>query len=217
MTPRGRSESFQPLLLLSLTVACLTFAFAGCSEDDNVLLEPLPSPSPSPSPSPNPNPTYPVLSLPANVLSALEMAYAALDSTKYKELYDSTYTGSSTDLYDFSTIFVTFADEARHMSRLASTPNLTATMELGSDVTWQVLPSDDPSHPEWSVIQISSPYEIVITDGQIPMAAAGEPGTFQEFAFRPTLDSSSPTDTLWKIVRWKETGNSAPVPLRRQP
>ena len=157
---------------------------------------------------------YPPLSHPHNTLEALEMAYSRRDSTKYGQLYDSTYTGSSTDLQDAGNdIDFTLSDEVRHVGALASTPGLTAYLDLGSPETWNMLPSDDPSHPEWVTVQVAGPaYRIEIFDGPTGLRATGGPGTFQEFAFSPTLDSTSPTDTLWRIVRWREVGNSAPDP-----
>ena len=155
---------------------------------------------------------YPILSFPSQVLEALELAYQRRDSVKVKDLYDSTYTGQSLDLTDpGSTIDVTFGDEVAHVAALARASGLSAYLELGSDQTWDRLPSDDPSHPEWAVIQITgSGYSVEIYDGANSFGAHGEAGTFLEFAFEPTLDTTSPTDTLWKIVRWKETGKSEP-------
>jgi len=62
------------------------------------------------------------------------------------------------------------------------------------------------------VTSTGSRIRVEITDGADVIVATGEGGTFQEFAFEPTLDSTSPTDTLWKIVRWKETGRSETTP-----
>ncbi|HET9252584.1 MAG TPA: hypothetical protein VFP58_10755 [Candidatus Eisenbacteria bacterium] len=130
----------------------------------------------------------------------------------YKAIFDSAYTGRSFDLYDnSSTADFTYYDEVRHITALARTPGLTAYLDLGNGSTWDRLLSDDPSHPEWAIIQIvGSQYQVEITDGPTSVGALGEPGTFQEFAFSPTLDSTSPSDTLWRIVRWRETGNSSP-------
>ena len=150
------------------------------------------------------------------MLNALEMVYSRLDSIKVKELYDYTYTGSSNDINDPGvTIDVTHEDERRHIEALAKVPGLIAELDLGADQTWGRLPSDDPIHPEWAIVQISGAldYRVVINEpGKEPLGAVGEIGTFQEFAFAPTVDTSSPSDTLWKIVRWKETGNSEPDP-----
>lgn len=158
---------------------------------------------------------YPVLSFPSQVLTALEMAYERRDSTKIKELYDSTYTGQSIDLNDLGggTIVLTYPDEVRHVAALAETPGLRSYLDLGGEASWHRLGSDDPSHPEWAVIQIAGTIQTIeIYDGDDYILAPGDAGTFQEFAFTPTLETTSPTDTLWKIARWKETGRSVTNP-----
>lgn len=186
-----------------LAVAVLGFVLGGCGggDDDNPM-------------KPQPGPAYPERSTPQNVLTALEIAYAARDSAMYGALHDSTYTGSSIDLNDpGAAINLTFSDEVAHIRALASTPGLTAFLDLGPSSSWTRMPSDDVSHPEWSLIQISGAnYRVEITDGPTAFGAMGEAGTFLEFAFTPSLDSASPTDTLWRIVRWRETGNGDPVP-----
>ena len=195
----------RPFSTMLVLVACLALAIGGCGDDDDDgnPLDPGPS-----------GPDYPVLSHPTAVLTALEMAYSARDSVMYKALYDSTYTGSSMDLADpGTTIDLTFDDEARHIAALASAPGLTAYLELGAPETWERLSSDDPSHPERAIIQLNgSTYAVEIFDGANAVGASGEAGTFLEFAFQPTLDTSSPSDTLWRIVRWKETGKGSPGP-----
>jgi hypothetical protein len=201
-SPRARKS----LLLLCLAASWASgVLLAGCGifnpEDEGG----------GPPPPPQP---YPILSFPSQVLDALELAYAARDSVKIKELYDSTYTGQSIDLFDpGNQIDLTYADEVGHVAALARAQGVSTYLELGSDAIWQTLPSDDPSHPEWAVIQISGfSYRIEVTEGQETLGAIGEAGTFQEFAFTPTEDPGSPTGKLWKIVRWKETGNSEPPP-----
>jgi hypothetical protein len=162
-------------------------------------------------------PPYPTLERPERVLQALDMAYERRDSLKYKELYDSTYTGSSTDLNanQGGTIDITYADELAHIGALARAPGIRTTFDLGPEATWFRRGSTDPSHPEWAVIQIAGyEYLIRIDDGSNSIEARPQdPGNFQEFTFGPTIDHTSPTDTLWKIVRWTEFGRSVdPVP-----
>jgi hypothetical protein len=195
----------KPLILLCLAACWVGGLLAGCG---------IFNPDPDDDDRVDPPDEYPILSFPSQVLDALEIAYSARDSVKIKELYDSTYTGQSIDLNDpGNQIQVTYADEVRHVAALAQTPALFASLELGSDQIWQTLPSDDPSHPEWAVIQISgSSYRVEVTEGETTYGAIGEGGTFQEFAFTPTDDPGSPTGKLWKIVRWRETGNSQPPP-----
>ena len=185
-----------------LAVAILGLALGGCGGDDDNPMKPQPGPA------------YPERSTPQNVLTALEIAYAARDSTMYQALHDSTYTGTSIDLNDpGNDIHLTFSDEVAHIRQLARTAGLSAFVDLGPSSSWTRLASDDVSHPEWSLIQISGAnYRVEITDGLTTLGATGEAGTFLEFAFTPSLDSASPTDTLWRIVRWRETGNGNPSP-----
>ena len=204
MTPR------YPLLLPVLLLVVMLFAlpFWGCGDDDD------------PMKPEDPVVPYPSLSTPQNVLAAYEIAYSRRDTVMVGDLFDSTYSGESMDLNGSGTLTFNHADEVAHVRALATTPGLMASLDLGAPPVWDVLPSDDPSHPEWSMIQISgsTEYRIEIFDGLNALGAVGAAGTFLEFAFAPTLDSSSPTDTLWKIVRWKETGRSdAPPPLMNHP
>jgi hypothetical protein len=157
---------------------------------------------------------YPVLLHPNQVLQTLELVYGRRDSVKVKDLYDSTYTGQSIDITDpGTTIDLTKDDEVAHIAALARATTVTAYLDLGPEQTWKRLPSDDPSHPEWAIIQFAGTgYSVEVYDGPNSWGAHGEPGTFLEFAFKPTLDQSSPSDTLWKIIRWKETGESQPTP-----
>ena len=199
MTPRPSVP-----VVLALVVMLFTLSFWGCSDDDD------------PMKPENPIATYPPLSTPQNVLEAYELAYSRLDTVMVGDLFDATYTGESVDLDNpgGGTLIFNHADEVAHVRALATTPGLRANLDLGAPSLWDVMPSDDPSHPDWRVIQIpgAMEYRIEISDGLDTFGAVGEIGTFLEFAFTPTLDSSSPTDTLWRIVRWKEAGSGGPVP-----
>jgi hypothetical protein len=172
---------------------------AGCGKDSN----------PTKPGSGGGPPTYPVLSTPQDVLMALEQAYSLRDSTEAKALYDSSYTGTSKDFSDpgSPTLSFTYVDEVRHAARLAKDPTVTsAHISLGPSSSWTRLGSDDPTHPEWAVIQIAG--------SQIDIQVEQPPDTWQisgsseffEFMFKPsTPESTSPTDTLWKIIRWEES------------
>jgi hypothetical protein len=200
MFPRGPEvRSFSHRCLL---VAILALVLGGCGDDDDNPIKPPDDPG--------------VLTrdTPQNALALYVSVYEARDSTAIMECFDSTYTGGSTDINGpGGTIDLTFRDEANHAAAIAKTTDLLIDLDLGPSSSWIRLPSDDPNHPEWSVITISgSSFHLQLTDGVELVQAGGDVGTFQEFAFTPSLDSSSATDTLWHIVRWREVGSSAPGP-----
>ena len=152
-------------------------------------------------------PQYPKLDSPANVLDALRQSYAARDSNEYKQLYDSSYVGTSQDLNDPpGTVVSTFryADEVAHMAALQRSSTITNVLfDIGGFAQWQRLPSSDVSHPDWADITINSTH-IEINDGLTTyIVQSNAPVTF---TFIPKV--SAPGDTLWKIVRWNEVGNS---------
>ena len=156
---------------------------------------------------------YRKLDSPANVLDALRLAYAARDSVEYKQLYDSSYVGTSTDLNDPPGTQVStfrYADEVAHVAALQRSTSINSvSFDPGPETTWKRLPSDDPSYPEWAVIQINTGnlrIEINDNDGlKTYTVTNSNPITF---SFKPTV--TAPGDTLWKIVRWNETGQTQP-------
>src|SRR5439155_26370222 len=160
-------------------------------------------------------PEYEIPYYPGAVLSNLEMAYSHRDSVGYKALYDSSYVGTSQDLNDppgTTPISLTYTDEVAHIARLASKPSITsAYMNLGPISSWTRLESNDPSHPEWAVIQIAgTSLTVRVTEGTDEYVATGSTDFF-EFAFKPTTPAPiSTTDTLWNIVRWRETRAEGP-------
>ena len=155
-------------------------------------------------------PVYEIPFHPTIVLSNLEEAYSKRDSVGYKAIYDSSYIGTSRDLRDppgTTPISLTYTDEVAHVAKLESKPEITsAYMNLGPKTSWTRLQSNDPSHPEWAVIQIAgSSLNIRVIEGSNEYETSGT-SEFFEFAFKPTAPASiSPTDTLWTIVRWDET------------
>lgn len=160
-------------------------------------------------------PLYSIPSSPAVVLANLEVAYSQRDSVGYKALYDSSYVGISRDLGDppgTAPITLTYADEAAHITKLASRTAITsAYMNLGPSASWTRLASNDTSHPEWATIQIAgSSLNVQVTEGADTYQAGGS-SLFFEFLFKPsTPESTSPTDTLWTIVRWNEMRAAGP-------
>jgi hypothetical protein len=183
-------------LLVALVAAGI---LSGCGKD---------SPT-GPGPGGGGPPLYPALSSPQNVLAALEIAYSHRDSTKTKALYDPNYAGTSQDLTDPPVtlpFLFTYSDEVAHVATLARTPTISfVVLDFGPSTAWTRLESNDPSHPEWAVIQIAgSNFDLQVTDGMDTYQASGA-NEFLEFTFQPTPDSTSATDTLWNIVRWTET------------
>jgi hypothetical protein len=194
---------FRPLPALLMIVTLVSLALGGCGDDGDDDENPVKPEDPA---------TYPALSTPQNVLLAYELAYSRRDTVMVGDLYDPTYAGSSVDLVDpGSSLQFSYEDEIAHVRALANVSGLVAYLDLGTSQLWERMPSDDPSHPEWAVIQVpGSNFLVEITHDAEVFGAGGELGTYQDFAFAPRLDSASPTDTLWRIVRWRETGMSSP-------
>ncbi|HEX5031067.1 MAG TPA: hypothetical protein VFX78_06395 [Candidatus Eisenbacteria bacterium] len=147
-------------------------------------------------------PTYPALDNPQHVLEAYMIAYQHPDSEEAKVLYDPNYLGTS----ESPDTTVTFSREYEiaHIGALQRATTISSiVLEFGPTITWVRLSSDDPSHPEWAQYQIPS-WHLDINDGQtLYSAQSTDPITF---SFAPTV--SAPGDTLWKIIRWKETVTS---------
>jgi hypothetical protein len=145
------------------------------------------------------------LDFPENTLKDLEYAYATRDSLEIKGIYDSTYVGTSTDLRDppeSQILTFSYVDEVEHVAALARSSTITSVeLDFG---TVTRLPSDDLSHPEWAVIQIPGSnvrLNIYDTPDQTTLYATGE---IFRFKFMPITPANTPTDTLWRIVRWEE-------------
>ena len=195
------SRSALKLLGLAASVVLASVVLAGCGIFDPTQGGPPPKID---------RPVYAILSQPGFVLNALELAYSHRDSTGYKALYDSSYVGTSEDLNDppgTVPISFTYADEVAHVAALERSPTITSvTFELGPETSWTRLESDDPSHPEYAVIQIAgSNLDIQVTEGSNTLRASGS-SEFFEFTFKPTTPApGSPSDTLWKIVKWRES------------
>jgi hypothetical protein len=187
-------------LALAAIFALLAVVVAGCGLFD---------PKRSGGKPPDVPPQYQVPFNPTIVLENLQTAYSHRDSVGYKANYDSSYTGTSKDFLDpqTPTISLTYADEVAHIARLASDPTITsAYMSLGPKISWDRLQSDDPSHPDWAVIQIAGSQLDVQVEQPPDTWKVGGSSEFFTFKFKPTTPASiSPTDTLWNIVRWEES------------
>jgi hypothetical protein len=155
---------------------------------------------------PPPPPSYPILSDPYNVMVAYRTAYEARDSVEMKKIYDDTYIGTSIDQSNPGNILqFTFnkAQEVSHVGAMAKVATITS-------VSLQLPPSlfrerDDADPPGWALIQLPpNTVRLQIDDGQTSRLIVPDKETF-EFRFAPTTpDSTSPTDTTWKIVKWSE-------------
>ena len=199
LAPRFVRLSLAPAILAAMVLS-------GCGKDSPTKPKPLP-------------PEYSVPSTPAEVLSNLEHAYSQRDSAETKVLYDSSYVGTSRDLSDppgTTPYSFTYSDEVAHVAKLARTPSITsAYMNLGPPTSWTRLESNDLSHPDWAMIQIAgSSLTVRVTEatpeGTDEYVANGSTEFF-EFAFKPTTPAAiSSSDTLWNIVRWRETRAEGP-------
>jgi len=149
---------------------------------------------------PPPPIVYPILANPELVLEALKTAYEARDSVEIGKIYDINYQGTSFDPADLSSLPFTRQDEIRHVQGLyRSTSILSISFNLPPSVVRERDLSDPPG---WSTIHIQN-MAIFIDDRPTSYNLIAN-GTW-EFKFIPTApDSTSPTDTTWKIVRWTE-------------
>jgi len=145
-------------------------------------------------------PKYDIPSSPIFVIRNLKKAYVAKDSVAYKACFDPAYFGQSQDQTTQDPIdTLTFAKEAEHIAVLARS---TAIVDLQLRPT--MVRSTDLGDPAgWALVQ--NPIQsLTITDGQNEYVVPVVDETI-EFRFIPkTPDSSSPTDTTWKIIKWLE-------------
>jgi len=185
------------MLLCVVALGALVLAGDGCIFD----------PASTHKPPPGPGQKAYDQSEPDFTLHRLENVYTNRDSVLIKDIYDSTYVGTSTDqtaggggqILNFS-----YADEIDHVAHLARDHSIaTVTLSFGSLTR---LPSDDISHPDWALIQISGSNMRLEIDTQaestsVRLNPVGETFTFK---LRPITPANTPTDTLWTIVRWDE-------------
>ena len=146
-------------------------------------------------------PKYEIPQEPNIVLENLKKAYTAKDSLAYQACFDARYVGRSQDQTGTDTIYTfTFADEARHIEVLAQSRTAIAELQL---IPKMVRSADLGEDPAWALIQ--NPIQsLTIYDGNYTYYVPLDKEII-EFHFIPkTPDSSSPTDTTWKIIKWTE-------------
>jgi hypothetical protein len=155
-------------------------------------------------PGPPPGPTYPVLSTPGAVLDKLRMSYEYRDSLAYDSCFEADYLGASYDTSEAGPPqpgTFTFADEAAHIRALARDPDITS-VDLFLPTPWARITVPGDTLGDWSMISVHNPQGGVTDGANTVQIAVNE--TF-EFSFRPATPApTSPTDTLWRIVRWVE-------------
>jgi len=147
-----------------------------------------------------PPPVYPKLINPTSVLDALELAYKSRDSTEIKLIYDVNYAGSSFDPAKPGQLLFTRLDEVRHVQALYRATTISSVSLLFPPVKVRYTDSADP--PGWATIQLQG-MTLEISDSPTSYnLPSGETFEFKFIPFAP--DSTSPTETTWKIVRWTE-------------
>lgn len=180
---------------LFLAVLALALAAGGCGKDKIV--------AGGPAPTPTPPRTYPILLNPYSVMDALKAAYERRDSTEIKALYDNNYQGSSLDQTDISPTIFTFSrfNEVEHVAAMAHDSTLLHVSMILAPVMQRFTDPSDP--PGWATIQ--NPIASLEVSSSTASRTVDIANDLMEFKFIPrTPDSTSVTDTTWKIVRWIE-------------
>ena len=183
--------------LSAAAVAFLLLLGPACGKDDDK--NPV-------APEPPPTPTYPLLSAPESALVALRLSYERRDSLAYRSCFAIDYQGTSYDTSEtpgYQPASFTRIDEERHIRSLAENPNITVvTLDLGVPASWSRSTAAGDPGEDWALISVRNPL-VEITEGDNTSEVTANE-TF-EFLFRPTTPApTSPTDTLWHIVRWTE-------------
>jgi len=167
---------------------------AGCGDDKTT--------------NPNDKPTtftYLPLDTPQHVVANLRDSWNRIDSVRTDQIYDDAYIGTSVDQSDNSTLTFTKTQEVQVIARMKRDANVrSASFDPKPENTWVRLsyPTDPPG---WATLQL---YGVNIQlDHAVYGTLLANSSSFFELKFIPTLDSASPTDTTWKIVRWSEIAN----------
>lgn len=181
-------------VLTAAAVAFLLLLGPACGDDKNPV-----------KPGPSPGPNYPVRSTPQAVLNKLILSYESRDSTGYRDCFEADYQGASYDTSDTpgnQPGTFTYADEAAHIRALARSPGITS-VDLYLPSPWTRTTVTGDLLGDWAMIAVHNPQVGITDDANSLQTVTNE--TF-EFSFRPTAPAAeSPTDTLWRIVRWSET------------
>jgi hypothetical protein len=148
-------------------------------------------------------PIYHALTSPERVLEDLKLSYEARDSVEFKLLYDINYIGTSVDQVTQEQLTFDRDKEYAHIAALAKASTITTVIFQYSPSVVRYTDASDP--PGWATIQMP-PSSVVLEINDNPNSYFIVSSNEQfEFKFIPTTpDSTSPTDTTWKIVRWTE-------------
>lgn len=178
------------VLLGALAASLVALGLAGCGKD------PVKVPPPAPF-------QYPAFDTPQRAILNVMYAWERRDSVQTRLAYDDAYQGTST--YSGQTLTFTKAQEVGTVGAMGKSQDIAGVRFTTSpENTWVRLHyASDPDG--WAAIQIQG-VNIQVDDAvQGTMIASGM--AFFEFKLAPTLNSSSPTDTTWKVIRWTEVKN----------
>jgi len=147
-------------------------------------------------------PKYDIPFSPEIVMQNLSKAYAARDTAEYRSLFDPFYIGTSLDQkLGLPVDTLTFDKEASHIRHLYNTTSISFIEFLLKPAMVRARDAGDPVG--WALIQ-DPMFKLTISDGNTDYVVPITSETI-EFRFVPkTPDTSSPTDTTWKIIRWTE-------------
>ncbi len=152
-----------------------------------------------------PPPIYPLPSDPYNVMAAYKIAYEARDSVEMNRLYDTDYIGTSIDQSNPQSILQLTFSKAEEVSSVGAMAKTTSITSVSLQIPPSLLRETDLAQPTWALIQLPpSTVSLTIDDAGTSRVIESNKSSF-EFRFAPTTpDSTSPTDTTWKIIRWSE-------------
>ncbi|HTM00050.1 MAG TPA: hypothetical protein VL503_02855 [Candidatus Omnitrophota bacterium] len=147
---------------------------------------------------------YPAFDTPQHAILNLKYAWERRDSVRTRLVYDDAYQGTSTDS-DHSTLTFTKDQEVGVVWSMGKDQNIVSIhFTTPPETTWvrQHYASDPDG---WAAIQI--PGVTVQVDDAVQGTLIASGMALFQFKLVPTLDSSSPTDTTWKVIRWTEVKN----------